>query len=135
MSVDPRRGGLSNNGEYASRRAVLGTLARVATFIVVLAGSGAIGYWSWVRMHLVAVEVCGIGVGVSGRIGINIVGLLWLGCSLILGAAAGGDMVYGTTRGLRVFGVAMLVLLIGGTVALQLWSASYFGSYCGGTGR
>lgn len=114
---------------------IAATALRTVGFCVILVASVAIGYWSWVRMHLVAIDVCGIGVGVSGRIGINVVGLIWLGCSLILGGAVGGGLVFGTTRGQRLVGVAALALLVGGTLALQLWNASSFDSYCGGERR
>lgn len=113
-------------------REFAGNSARLVGFCAVLVGGGAIGYWSWGRMHLVAIDVCGIGVGVSGRIGINLVGLLWLGCSVVLGGAAGAGLVYGSTRRMRLFGAGMLALLLGGTLALQLWNASSFESYCGG---
>lgn len=100
-----------------------------------LIACGAIGYGAWVRMHLVAIDICGIAVDAGGRFAINVVGLIGMGVALVLGGAAGGGLVYGETRRGRLFGIAMIVLLVLILALLQWWNAWSFGASCGGGRR
>lgn len=120
---------------YTSGRTILRNAAQIAGFCGVLVGSGAIGYGSWVVMHLVAIDVCGIAVDAGGRMAVNFVGLIGMGVAVVLGGAAGGALVYGESRRARLLGLALIVLLLVILGLMQWWSASSFDASCGGEGH